>query len=539
MSAPAAAPAAAPGGRSSLRWSLPAALLVAEYAFLSTLVDLPTSGPALGVASAARLMVPAGLGAFTAGWLISRRGVRPAVGEGFRSLPPWRPWPLLALQLGAFGATAWFAERALGPGAPPPSVARLLAVLGGVAVCTLLALSTAAPLAWIARLVRVHLGVEIAAAGVGLLAWRAAVLAEGLWGVLRGATVHAVGALLLSVRPDAVFLPEQSIVGLAGFRVAIAPVCSGVDGLGLVLVFQMLWLALARGRLVLGRALLLLPIGAAAALGANVVRIAILVGLGASGHEQLAMGAFHSKLGWLLFLAIALATVLISERVAWFRRPGAVAAAAEEGVPRRAAAYVGPLFAAIAVALLTSLSASDAFDPWYGARALAPAVALIAWRKDLPRCSVSFSWTAVLAGAALGAVWIAWHPSDGAPLAAAVARLSPSARLAWIALHLVASCLVLPLVEELAFRGFLLPWLIAPDFEAVSPRTWTLPAVVLSSLAFGALHDHLALGTLAGAAFAFARQARGRLSDAVLAHVLANTAIAVAVLGLDRWDLWS
>jgi CAAX prenyl protease-like protein len=98
---------------------------------------------------------------------------------------------------------------------------------------------------------------------------------------------------------------------------------------------------------------------------------------------------------------------------------------------------------------------------------------------------------------------------------------------------------VLPVVEELAFRGFLLPWLVAPDFEAVSPRAWTWPAVIVSSLAFGAVHGNLVLGTAAGGAFAAARLARGRLSDAVLAHALANAAVAAAVVAFGRWDLWS
>jgi membrane protease YdiL (CAAX protease family) len=63
--------------------------------------------------------------------------------------------------------------------------------------------------------------------------------------------------------------------------------------------------------------------------------------------------------------------------------------------------------------------------------------------------------------------------------------------------------------------------------------------VVLSSLAFGAVHEHLLLGTMAGAAFALARLWRGRLSDAVVAHAIANVGVAVAALGFGRWDLWN
>jgi hypothetical protein len=97
--------------------------------------------------------------------------------------------------------------------------------------------------------------------------------------------------------------------------------------------------------------------------------------------------------------------------------------------------------------------------------------------------------------------------------------------------RLAGTCLLVPVVEELAFRGFLLRWLVSPEFERIPPRAWTWWAVLLSSLGFGALHSHWILGTLAGLAFALARLRRGRLGDAILAHALANAGIAVAVLG--------
>lgn len=538
MSVPADGRASDGPVRPSLRWSLPAALLVAEYAVLSVLVDFPTEGPALRVAATARMLVPAALGALSAGWLISRHGLRSALRDMRGALPPWRPAAPLLAHLAAFLGTAWLARRLLAPGAPPIQAAQLAALGACAAVCALLALATAAPLGWLASFSRRHLGAPLAAVAIGMLTWRAVALAEGLWGALQGSTLRAVGALLRAVRPDAVVLPERSIVGAGGFDVVIAPVCSGVDGLGLVLVFQALWLSLARGRLRVLRAFLLVPLGAAAALGANVLRIAALVLIGASGREALALGGFHSKLGWLLFIAIALATVAIAERHPWFRRPDAATLQGDEGVPRRAGAYAGPLVAAIAAALATSLWAEPGFDAWYGLRVGAAALVLVAVRRDLPRPALTVSWLPVLVGAAVGAAWIAW-PHAGADAPPGLERLEPAARATWIAVRALGACLVLPLVEELAFRGFLLPWLVAADFEAVPPRAWTFPAVIVSSVAFGAVHDQLVLGTAAGAAFAAARLWRGRLSDAFLAHAVANAGVTLAVLGYGRWDLWS
>ena len=106
-------------------------------------------------------------------------------------------------------------------------------------------------------------------------------------------------------------------------------------------------------------------------------------------------------------------------------------------------------------------------------------------------------------------------------------------------MRLVGSCLIVPVVEELAFRGFLLRWLVSPEFEHVPPRAWTWSAFLLSSLAFGALHGHWILGTFAGLVFAVVLVRRGRLGDAILAHALTNAGIVVAVLAFGRWDLWA
>jgi len=80
---------------------------------------------------------------------------------------------------------------------------------------------------------------------------------------------------------------------------------------------------------------------------------------------------------------------------------------------------------------------------------------------------------------------------------------------------------------------------VSPEFEGVSPRAVTGSSVLLSSLAFGALHDHWILGTLGGVVFVVAWMRRGRLADAILTHALANAGIAVAVLASGRWDLWA
>jgi exosortase E/protease (VPEID-CTERM system) len=522
-----------------LRWALPAALLLAEYLTLSFLVDLPMSGPAMGLVGAIRLLVPVVIGGGAAGWLLARRGPAPGHQNLAGSLAPWHPWPALAAQLVAFAGTAALANRLLRDGAPPVTTSALLAWLACAAVTVLLAVWSAAPLGWTARLVAVRWRVPLLALAVGLLSWRAAAAAEGLWGVMSAGTLHAVAWMLRRVSDGVVVDPAQRLIGLGGFEVLVAPVCSGVDGLGLVVLFQVVWLSLARSRLRFPRALVLLPLGAIAALAANVLRITALIMVGASGREELALGGLHSKLGWLLFIGIALGSVALAERVSWLRRGDAAATADGEGVHPAAAAYLVPLLGALGTALVTGIWSEGSLDLWYGARIAVALVVLLLVRQSLPRPSLSWSWVPVLLAVAACAIWIPWAGGDGRGLAEGLTRMGPAGRWAWIATRVAGSCLVIPLVEELAFRGFLLPWLVSPDFESVSPRMWTWPAVLLSSLAFGTLHQQWLVGTAAGLVFAAARLYRGRLGDAVLAHALCNAGVAAAVLLGGRWDLWA
>jgi exosortase E/protease (VPEID-CTERM system) len=518
---------------------IPASLLVVEYLILSFLVDLPTSGPAIRFVQAVRLAIPVTLGSFAAGWMLRRGASVPA---GVAPLPPWRPWPALALQPIAFAGTAVLAYSVFRPGAPPPSSAAVALVLVAVAATAIVALWIAVPPSWLASVVIRGWAYPLLAVAVGALAWRAAAGAEELWGVLSETTLRGAALLLRLVTHDVTVGVEPNVIDVGDFGVVITPICSGADGLGLVFLFQATWIALARERLFVKRSLLLLPLGMALAFAANVVRIAILLAVGGAGYVELAAGGLHSKLGWILFIGIALGTIAVAERIPWFKRPDEGTRAESGGLPPAAAAYVAPLLAALFAALVTSIWSDDGLDRWYLARMLAAAGVLWGVRRELPTPSIALSWLPVVAAAITCAAWIALVPVDaaaGAGLAPHLRELGAAERWTWIAVRVLGSCLVIPVVEELAFRGFLLRWLVSPEFERVPPRAWTWSAVLVSSLAFGVLHGHWILGTLAGIVFAVVLLARGRLSDAILAHALTNTGIAIAVLAFGRWDLWA
>jgi len=522
------------------RWLLPAALLAAEYLALSLLVDLPLAGAAMPAVRAARVGMPVVLGTAAAGWLMARTGGAAGLGTPPASpLPPWRPWPALWVQPLAYLVTAVLAVRLFGPGAAAPGAFAVCGFLLGALLTALLAAAMAAPLPWLSRELVQRWREPLLALALGIAAWRAAAGAEELWGVLSGLTLRASAAILsLSEGPVSVDAARATI-GLRGFEVQVAPVCSGADGLGLVLTFQLMWLAFSRRRLRVGRALWLLPLGLAAALAANAARIAGLVLLGAAGHSTLALGGFHSKAGWALFLTIALGSAALAGRLRWLRRPEA-SAAPDAGPARPEVASLVPLVFTLGAALLTGVFSAGALDRLYAVR-IAVALGALAWvRRALPPLSPSRSVVPAALGLAVGLAWVAALRGAPRPLAQQLAALGGWERTAWIVVRGLGSVLVIPAVEELAFRGFLFEWL-APPGQGRSGGLRRAPwaPLAVSSLAFGAIHSHLALGVAAGLALGAVRAWRGRVGDALLAHAVANAVVATAAVLWARWDLWA
>jgi CAAX prenyl protease-like protein len=108
---------------------------------------------------------------------------------------------------------------------------------------------------------------------------------------------------------------------------------------------------------------------------------------------------------------------------------------------------------------------------------------------------------------------------------------------AWWFLRITGTVLVVPLAEELAFRGFVIRRLTSPDVEHVLWANITPFALVAQAILFGVLHPHHMLGgILAGLAFGWlGRHTRCGLAP-VLAHALTNALVLVSAAATGRWD---
>jgi CAAX prenyl protease-like protein len=138
----------------------------------------------------------------------------------------------------------------------------------------------------------------------------------------------------------------------------------------------------------------------------------------------------------------------------------------------------------------------------------------------------------------MGLEWAMGNTDTGPAIPNSLEKMPACFAAAWIAFRVFGSVIMVPIAEELAFRGYVLRRLISADFDKVSPRfTWL--SFLLSSLLFGALHGRWLAGTVAGMFYAWAMYRRGKVGDAILAHATTNALIAADVLILGNWKLWN
>jgi len=372
-----------------------------------------------------------------------------------------------------------------------------------------------------------------------LLGTSAMQMAQRLWGPTAALTFDLTRRLLAPVVPTLTADPVSLVLSTGRFAVQIADVCSGLEGVGLVLAFAGAWLFFFRDEYIFPRALLLIPAGVAAIFGLNVLRIAALILIGDAGFPEVAVYGFHSQAGWIAFIAVACGLVLLSRRSTWLNRT-AVRSAAAPPMHNPTAVYLMPLLAVLAAGAVSRAFSSD-FEFLYPLTVIAGLLMFARYRRPLARIDWGWSWRGPTVGILVFLVWIvaAFILVPEHVMPAKLAATPTALRGFWILSRITGSILIVPIAEELAYRGFLMRRLIKADFESVPFTSVRWPALVLTAIVFGAAHGALWIpGIIAGLAFGLVLIRRGRFGEAVAAHAVANALVSVSVLGWNQWQLW-
>ncbi len=167
------------------------------------------------------------------------------------------------------------------------------------------------------------------------------------------------------------------------------------------------------------------------------------------------------------------------------------------------------------------------------------------WRDFLPAPSFATLGLSALLGLL---VWLLWIGLDGlypvfrflggTRVAFDPREMAPLARWAFIGVRLLGLVVLVPLIEELFWRSFLLRWLIDPEFSNVPVGRVTPVAAVVTSVLFALVHPEWLPALLTGLLWAGLLWQTKSLSACAVSHATANLALGVYVIAMGEWKYW-
>ena len=104
--------------------------------------------------------------------------------------------------------------------------------------------------------------------------------------------------------------------------------------------------------------------------------------------------------------------------------------------------------------------------------------------------------------------------------------------------RLVGASILVPVMEELFWRSWLLRYLISPNFSNVAIATFSWSSFIIGSLLFGLEHNLWLAGIMAGVAYSLLLYRSKSISQCIVAHATTNFLLGIYVLNTGRWEFW-
>lgn len=157
-----------------------------------------------------------------------------------------------------------------------------------------------------------------------------------------------------------------------------------------------------------------------------------------------------------------------------------------------------------------------------------------------PRLTVPALLAALAAGVGVLVLWVSLNA--GWMIVGSAPGFDPrdAGRIDWllVAIRIAGAALVVPVMEELFWRSFLMRWIVNPDFETVEPSQLGLKSFVITVLLFGFEHNLWLAGIVAGAAYSLLYMRHRNLWSPILAHAVTNGLLGVWVVMTGNWSYW-
>ena len=166
------------------------------------------------------------------------------------------------------------------------------------------------------------------------------------------------------------------------------------------------------------------------------------------------------------------------------------------------------------------------------------------YKKDYaPRLSFGEFILAICCGLLVLVLWIVpegifyqFAPGDGFnPYAMTTSK---TAAIALIAVRLAGAALVVPVMEELFWRSFLMRYLIDVDFRVVAIGAYSALSFFGTAVLFGLEHHRIIVGIIAGLLYGLLLLRQKKLQGVTVAHAVTNLGLGVYVISTGSWAFW-
>jgi len=215
--------------------------------------------------------------------------------------------------------------------------------------------------------------------------------------------------------------------------------------------------------------------------------------------------------------------------------------------------FVAPLTTFLVLTMLeTELKSALSYELVYTLKVLCCGFVLFLCRTAFPRWNGSGITAAIGLGVAGCVLWVvldavqrslldavglaAWIPERAGYQIDGTAWSLPQA--AFVGVRLLGLTVIVPLAEEICWRGFLSPFLVNEDFQTVSPGHMTRGSFLIVTGVFTSLHPEF-LAAFVWCSLINLLWIRNRnLWACIAAHASTNLVLGVYVLTTGNWHLW-
>jgi CAAX prenyl protease-like protein len=214
--------------------------------------------------------------------------------------------------------------------------------------------------------------------------------------------------------------------------------------------------------------------------------------------------------------------------------------------PRGLATYLAPAATFGVFTYVEGLVPPAWYPVAYLVKAIAVTVSLYVCRSTLADIVPSERWLvpSIFLGLIVFAGWVGIEEMIPYPHLGSREAYDPAladetiSQPAFLAIRLYGLVLMVPVMEELLWRSFVLRYSTQPDFLALPIGTFSTFALVLTVAVSGLSHPEWVVGALANLAYCLWLRRTRALFTTVVAHATTNAALGAYVLATHAWKYW-